>query len=134
MSLLNFSEYLNKNSDVIIELIPIKNMNGISINIRNEDINYIYIYFNNNIVEIKRNYIKPNEMIDKIIIKLEYKFNNFKYMFYECKCLKTIIFIEFYINNILDISYMFVKCINLYKIKFNIFNTDNVTSMCCIFL
>ena len=59
MSLLNFNVYLNKNSDIIIELIPIKNMNGIFINIRNEDINYIYIYFNN-ITIIKRNNIKPN--------------------------------------------------------------------------
>ena len=45
-------------------------MNGIFINIREEEINYIYIYFNNNIVEIRRNYIKPNEMIDKITIKI----------------------------------------------------------------
>ena len=133
ISLLNYDEYMKTYSEIIIELIPAENTSGIFINIRKEDINYIHIYINNSRVEIKRNYIKPNEMIHKIIIKLDYQFNNFKYLFYDCKCLKTITFIKFFRNNIFDMSYMFCKCINLQEINFNSFNTDNVTNMCYMF-
>ena len=133
ISLLNYDEYMKTYSEIIIELIPVENTSGIFINIRKEDINYIHLYINNSRVEIKRNYIKPNEIIAKIIIKLDYKFNNFKYLFYDCKCLKTITFIKFFRNNIFDMSYMFCKCINLYEVNFNSFNTDNVTNMCYMF-
>ena len=133
ISLLNYDEYMKTYSEIIIELIPVENTNGIFINIRKEDINYIHIYINNSRVEIKRNYIKPNEIIAKIIIKLDYQFNNFKYLFYDCKCIKSITFIKFFRNNIFDMSYLFCKCINLYEVNFNSFNTDNVINMCYMF-
>lgn len=133
ISLLNYEEYMKTYSEIIIELIPVENTSGIFINVRKEDINYIHIYFNNNRVENKRNYIKPNEIIAKIIIKLDYQFNNFKYLFYDCKCIKSITFIKFFRNNIFDMSYMFCKCINLQEINFNSFNTDNVHNMCYMF-
>ena len=129
ISLLNYDEYMKTYSEIIIELIPAENTSGIFINIRKEDINYIHIYINNSRVEIKRNYIKPNEIIAKIIIKLDYQFNNFKYLFYDCKCLKTITFIKFFRNNIFDMSYMFYKCKNLANIDLNKFDLNKNINM-----
>ena len=69
----------------------------------------------------------------KIKIIFDNKFNNFKGLFKDCKCIKKINFIKFNRNDIIDMSYMFYGCSFLEEINFNNFNTDNVTNMSWMF-
>ena len=69
----------------------------------------------------------------KIKIILDNKFNDFKGLFKDCKCIKKINFTKFNRNDIIDMSYMFYGCSFLEDINFNNFNTDNVTNMSWMF-
>ena len=42
---------------------------------------YIHIYFDDNKEEIKRNYLKENENVDKLNIIIDYQIKSFKELF-----------------------------------------------------
>ena len=63
ISIIDYKEY----SELIeIEIKPVNNKYGKFININKENEIYFHIYFNNNKKEIKRNYLKKKENIEKI--------------------------------------------------------------------
>ena len=80
-----YKEYSEKYSLIELELKPIINLKGKFINIKDEDIKYYHIYFNNNKKEMKRNYINENEKIKIIKIIIDYQVKSFKKLFYNCK-------------------------------------------------
>ena len=41
--------------------------------------------------------------------------------------------LNFIINNVIDMSYMFAGCSSLKELNLNNFNTNNVTNMICMF-
>ena len=74
-----------------IEIIPFEDIYGKFINISNpKDESYYHIYFNDNITEIKRHYIKPSDNANKITIKIDYEIKSLYMLFKECPCIKII--------------------------------------------
>ena len=99
------------------------------INISNEDMKYYHIYFNNSNEEIKRTFLKDNEKVDCIKIKIDPPIQSFKKLFYNCTSIISIKFEKFYKNNITDMSQMFFGCTSLKELIISSFNSDNVTDM-----
>ena len=122
---------------IIIELIPLKNINTYFINIDKGFKSFCHIYFDDNEKEVNRYYLKENDKIKKIKIVLDYEIKSLSRLFQGCECIEKINFINFNRKDIYDMSYMFYGCKSLKEINFNNFNTDNVTNMsfmfsCCI--
>ena len=128
-SLENYKEYNN----VEIEIIPTKGFRDkdIFINIKNEDINNISIYFDDKLVN--RNYFTEDEKISKIKINMNIKTKSLKELFSFCDCIKEITFLKFKLFKINDMRDMFYHCRNLIKITFNEFYTSNVIDMSGMF-
>ena len=103
------------------------------INIKKEEEKYFHIYFNKNKKETKRNYLKENEKVNVIKIKIDYQITSFNKLFCNCKCIESIYFKKFYRINITDMSGMFYECSSLKKFEFDNFITDNVTDMSIMF-
>ena len=123
-------------SSIIIELKlddNIKRENDIFINIPDEEKDYYQIYFDNSNTEIKRNYLKVNEKVNKIKIKINYQVKSFQELFKSCICISEIIFIQFIRNNITNMKKMFDGCSSLKKLDLSNFNTDNIENMNCMF-
>ena len=132
ISINDFKEYSN-NIPIEIEIIPKISISGNFINIPKEDNSYYHIYFNNDIKEIKKNYINDKDKVAKIKIFIDYQVLSFSELFKDCKCIESINFIKFHRNNINDMSYMFCRCTSLKKLELSHFNTENVTNMSCMF-
>ena len=121
-------------STIIVEIKPVKDKFGTFIKIQNEkEKNYYHIFFNDSKVEIKRRFIKENEVISKITIAIDFNILSLEKLFYNCECIESINFTKFYRHNIIDMSYMFCGCKLLKEINFSNFITDNVTEMCSMF-
>ena len=118
-----------KYSSIKIEIKLVNNKFGKFININDEDKLYYHIYFDNNEEEIKRNYIKDNENVNLIKIRIDYRVKSFKQLFSKCQCIQSIDFKQFNTNNIKDMSYMFDECSLLKVLNLNNFKTNNVTDM-----
>jgi len=104
------------------------------INIKKGEEKYYHIYFDNNMTqEIKRNYLRKDDKVRTIKIKINYQIKSFNKLFYNCKCIKYIDFKRFYRIDINDMSGMFYDCSLLKKINFNNFITENVTDMSVMF-
>ena len=116
-------------SPVEIEIIPAKNKYDKFINIKRYDEIYYHIYFDNNKEEVKRNYLKENENINVIKIKIDYQVKSFKELFYNCECIKSLCFKKFCRNNIKNMSYIFNGCSSLKELNLANFITNNVTNM-----
>ena len=129
----DYKEFAEKYSSIEIEIKPVKNKYGKFINIKNECEKYYHSYFNNNIEEIKRNYIQENEQINVIKIILDHQVNSFEYLFCFCNCIESIYFKKFYRNNINNMSFMFYGCSSLKELNLDNFNTNNVTNMSSMF-
>ena len=130
ISIKDYKEYLEMYSSIEIELEPVDNKYGEFININKENEKYYHIYFNNKKEEIKRNYLKKNEIIyNKIKIIIDYQVKSFEKLFYNCECIKYIKFKKFYRNNINNMECMFDGCFSLREINLSNFNTKNVTNM-----
>ena len=134
----DYIKYSETYSSIIIEIIPCYNKYGRFINLD------LYLYtidnyqlnFYNNKKEIKRNYInflKEEDEITKIVIKIDYNIESLKGLFSGCECVESICFKQFYRNNIIDMSHMFSRCSSLKEINFSYFNTINVTNMSNMF-
>ena len=73
----NYKEYCETYSSIEIELVPVKDKFGKFININDKNSLYFHIYFNHNKEEIKGNYLKVNEKVNKINIIIGYKVESF---------------------------------------------------------
>ena len=128
----NYKEYCEKYSSIEIEIIPANNKYGKFINIKEDDKLYYHIYFNKK-EEIKINYLKEEDKVTTINIKIDYHIISFKYLFDNCKCIESIYFKKFYRNTINDMSYMFYDCSLLKEINLSNFYTNKVTDMSYMF-
>ena len=108
----DYKEYSELYSSIEIEIIPKikKYENDKFININKEYENNYHIFFDDNKEEIKRNYIKEDDKIRKIKLIIEHKIKSFSYLFYKCKCIKSIYFKKFFRKNITNMSSMFTNC------------------------
>ncbi len=104
------------------------------INIKKGEEKYYHIYFDDNMnQEIKRNYLRKDDKVRTIKIKVDYQIKSFNKLFYNCKYIEYIDFKKFYRIDIIDMSGMFYGCSFLKQINFNNFNTENVTDMSIMF-
>ena len=128
-------KYYQNYSKIIIELIPIENINTKTyfINIDKGFKNFYHIYFDYRKKEVNRFYLKRNEKKEKIKIVLDNEIKSLSQLFEGCECIERINFIQFNRVDIYDMSYMFYRCKSLKEINFNNFNTDNVTNMSFMF-
>ena len=133
-SLEDYKKGNKKYSLIEIEIIPTKNELGKFINILNKKYEPCYhIYFNDSKEEIKRNNLIKDDNVTKVEIKIAYQVKSFSLLFFECKCIESILFKKFYRNNIFNMNNMFSRCSSLKVINFSNFNTDNVTDMSDMF-
>ena len=71
ISIKDYKEYSEMYSSIEIEIKPVNNKFAKFINM-NENEKYYHIYLNDNKEEIKRNYLKENENVDKLKIIIDY--------------------------------------------------------------
>ena len=103
---LSIYNYFEEFSKIEIEIIPTKDKYGQFIHIKENDKLYYHIYFNDNNEEIKNKYfIREEDKVTKIKIIIDYQVKSFKKLFYECKCIETINFKNFYRNNSINVHY-----------------------------
>ena len=131
---LNIKDY-KEFSEIIIELIPNKKYYGSFIHFADKKELYAQIYFNGNNNDIKRNYIKEDEInkINKIKIHISNKIKSFNKLFYYCRCIESIDFKNFNREDITDMSYMFYECNSLKELSFSQFISKNVKDMSYMF-
>ena len=103
------------------------------INIFKKDKEYYHIYFDNSNKEIKKNYLVENEKLKMIKIIIDYQVKSLEKLFFHCFCIKSIIFKNFYRDNITNMSFMFDGCFTLTELNLNNFNTNNINDMRCMF-
>ena len=103
------------------------------INISDKEKEYFHIYFDNSNEEIERNFLKKNEKVNRIKVLINYQVKSFKELFYNCKCINSIAFINFYRINITDMKSMFKGCSSLNELDLSKFNTKYVTNMSSMF-
>ena len=79
---------------------PAKDKYGRFINLSNKvDRLYYHIFFNDNEEEIKNKYeIKKEDKVERIKIIIDYQVKSFKNLFYECTCIESINFKNFFRN------------------------------------
>ena len=133
ISIKNYKDYSQLYSSVEIELKLIDNKCGKFINIFDKEKEHYHIYFDNSNEEIKRNYLKEEEKVNKIRIIIDHQIKSFKGLFYYCKCIKEIFFKKFCRTNITDMSSMFFGCSSIKELELSNFNTNNVTDMSQMF-
>ena len=96
----DYKEYSKLYSSIEIELKLVDNKYGEFINIPDDDNEYYHIYFDNSNEEIKRNYLIKTDKVKIIKIIIDYQVKSFKKLFYNCKCISSIIFKKFFRFNI----------------------------------
>ena len=104
------------------------------INIKKKYKSYFHIYFNDDLNEIKRDYITEKDKVSKIKVVIDYKIKSLSRLFKMVKCIKCINFIKFKNKNINNMSHLFDSCLSLKEINFSEFITKNVTDMYCMFM
>ena len=123
-SIIDYREY----NQIEIEITPIKNnFSGKVINFKEENKEYYYIYFDNQIKEI--NYISSKDNISKIKIIIDFEIKSLEGLFEKCDYISMISFHKFNRKDINNISCMFKRCSNLISINFSKFNTSKVINM-----
>ena len=133
---LNFQDYKDQcqlYTPIDIEIKVYNAANSRFINIPEENKKYFHIYFDNSNEEIERNYLKQNEKVEIIKIRIDPQITSFNKLFDDCTIAYSIYFKKFYRINITDMSVMFYKCESLKEINFSNFITDNVTNMSGMF-
>ena len=129
----DYKEFSQLYSSIIIELNLIENKYDKFINIQEEEKDFFHIYFDNSKEEIKRDYLKQNEKVKIVKVKINYQVESFHELFGNCKCIGSIIFKQFNRINITNMSNMFYNCSSLKEINFSNFITDNVKTMTSMF-
>jgi len=126
----HYKAYSEKYSSIELDIMPMKNKYGKFINIKEENIKYFHIYFNDNKKkEIENTSLNKDNNVSKISIIIDYQIKSFSKLFYNCRCIESIEFIKFYRNNVTDMSGMFGGCSSLKELNLNNLNTYNVTNM-----
>jgi len=123
----DYKEYSEIYSSIEIEIKPVNNKNGQFIHKENE--NYYHIYFNDSKEEIKRNYLKENENVNKLKIILDYQIKSLGRLFLNCECIESLYFKKCNRNNINNMELMFYGCSSLKEINLSHISTNNVTNM-----
>ena len=130
---ISIDTYIKYYNQIEIEIIPDKNPinnNNKFINIMDErDKSFYHIYFNNENVEIKRNYFTINEDVSKIKVLIDMEVKSIEGLFYECYSIKEIKFIKFNRTDFNNYQYMFYFCLNLENIDIKKLKTNNVENM-----
>ena len=117
-------------SSIIIEIIPVKNKYDKFINIfKDEDISHFHIYFNDCKEETKKTELTKSDKITKIKIIIDYQIKSFFSLFYNCTCIESINFLQFYRKNIINMNWMFFGCSSLEELDLSNFNIHNVIIM-----
>ena len=130
----NYKDFSEKFSSIELEIIPIQNEFGSFINIeKEEDKKYFHIYFNDNKEEIKKTELNKEDKILKINIIIDYQIKSFKKLFFNCECIESINFKQFYRNDITNMSYMFSGCSSIKELNLSNCNTNNVINMSYMF-
>ena len=112
------------------EITPVFNQSGQFFNqVEKGKEKYCHIYFDDNEEEIKRGYLKEEDVVAKIKIILDYKIDSFKELFKYCKIIESIKCTKFYRNNIIDMTEMFCGCSLLKSVDLSNFITTNVAYM-----
>ena len=119
-------------SKIEIELKIADNKYGQFINISDNE-NYCHIYFANSNKEIKKNYLVENKKLKMIKIIIDYQVKSLEKLFFHCFCIRSIIFKNFYRDNITNMSFMFHECSSLKELNLRNFNTNNATDMSYMF-
>ena len=133
LSINNYKEYSALYSSIEIEIKIANDEYGKLINISDSEREYYHIYFDDKKEEIKSNTLYGNDNLNKIKIKIDYQVKSFKKLFYNCSCVESIYFKQFYRNNIFDMSYMFYGCSKLKKLKFSNSSSINTNNMSYMF-
>ena len=134
IDLKDYIDYSGTYTPIEIEIFPDRSKYGKFINIlekRNQS--YFHIYFNYGKKERKTCFLKRNDMVLKVRIKIDYQVKSFYKLFNDCTCIKSITFTKFYRNNINYMSYMFCGCTSLEEINFSKFKFYNFTDMSYMF-
>ena len=118
---------------VELEIKPLPNHYGKFISVIKGLESHYHIFFNDKKTRKKRNFIKENEKVIIIRVLLDYKIKTFYNLFNGCKCIESISFNFFYIDDIISMKNMFYGCTFLKTINFLSFNTENVTDMSYMF-
>ena len=130
----DYKDYSEKYSSIEIEIIPNKYKDGKFINIKDEEIDYYHIYFDNNKrEEINTTYLCKNDNVSRIKIVIDYPVKSFEKLFKNCEFIESTNFKKFYGNNITDMSFFFFGCSSLKELNLTNFNTNNVTDMSYMF-
>ena len=130
LSIKDYKNYTETKTKIIIEIKPKMGQYGEFINIHNSDLqSYFHIYFNDNKKDIKKFYINKDDNVEKIKIIINYQIKSFCRLFSNCKCIRSIKFIQFYRKDIEDMSWMFAFCSFLKEVNLSNLKTDNVTNM-----
>ena len=126
----DFKEYFEIFTSIEIEITFVENQYGKYINIVNEDEEpYFHKYFNDNKIEIDRNYTEEDDKISKIKIVIDYPIKSFEKLFEDCPYIQSISFKKFNRININNMNYMFCRCSSLNEINLSNFKTNNVIYM-----
>ena len=134
ISINNYKDYSENYSSIKIEIIPVKDKYGKFINIfKDEDISHFHIYFNDCKEETKKTELTKSDKITKIKIIIDYQIKSFFSLFYNCTCIESINFLQFYRKNIINMNWMFFGCSSLEELDLSNFNTKNVTNMSYMF-
>ena len=130
----HYKAYSEKYSSIELDIMPMKNKYGKFINIKEENIKYFHIYFNDNKKkEIENTSLNKDNNVSKISIIIDYQIKSFSELFYFCICIESIKFKKFCRNNITDMSRIFCGCSSLNELNLNNFNTNNVIDMSYMF-
>ena len=129
MNINDYKKYSENFSSIELEIIPIKKKFDKFINNKNNE-SYYHIFFNDNDKkEIKRNYLKKGDKVQKIKIIIDYRISSFEKLFLDCKYIESIHFTKFTRNNIFNMKSMFDSCESLKELDLSNFNTENVKYM-----
>ena len=128
-----YKDYSTLYSPIEIELMLVNDNYDKFINISDKEKDYCHIYFNNSKEEIKRNYLKENEKVEKIKIIIDYQIKSFKKLFENCNCISSIFFKKCIRTNITDMSYMFFNCSLLKELNLSNLRNVNINDMSFMF-
>ena len=129
------NDYIKYNQ-IEIDIIPIEFNKNIDkqniINFFSIEKAYYHIFINDKEIK-RRNYLKKDDYSKKIKIVIEPQIKSLKRLFYNCKYIKEINFVNFNRIDISDMSYMFYYCENVVNINLTKFKTNNVINMQSMF-
>ena len=108
----DYKEYSQYYSSVELKITLADDKYGKFIYISGEQRKYYHIYFDNSAEEIKRIYLNEGQKFKMIKIIINSQVKSFKRLFYDCKCIESIIFNKFVRVDIINMSHMFNSCLN----------------------